>query len=481
MPKPKKQKSLSDAAQKRTALDAYGVDITLKLTCESAAEDYQTKQKKHEFLNAAELPSGGGSIATALTKSPNFKIAIETAMKIPDAKNDPDNKTLEDRINLIKLSIEEKNKFIVDNPTGVSSQVIADELELEKQLLSKHIKIQQKEEIGRLESYFNANANANDNEKRTALGLPNPPAAAGGRHDIDDVKKSLITALKKEHTEQLKTFEGAVNADITNAHKTYDARLNEIAYLARMNREDPQRFLNKVGDLGRKLRKDGYMQAEINKNANKQSLNELPTISSGPANTQDKRFRGLKPEDMVQLETETGRKIQKSKLSKDETVFTIELPGLAWYKSFTNWYSEADAKKDIHGLIAIVRGSGFTTIDLTIEQNDEKLANTLAREAYRAALEAGFDPDDISITLKINGKDKTFKGSELDSLFSSNPNELANIKKKAAQTKQVYKDYKQQHLKDGLEDIKKTSNALQGDDRAEADEEVKRAKQAGRP
>lgn len=477
MPKPKKQKSLSDAAQKRTALDAYGVDITLKLTCESAAEDYQTKQKKHEFLNAAELPSGGGSIAEALTKSPGFKKAIDAAMEIPAAGD----KSLQARIARFKLSIQEKNQFIVDNPTGVSSQVIADELELEKQLLSRHLKIQQKEEINRLESYFNTNTNTNtnDTEIRTALGLTTPQA--GGRQDIEDVKKSLITALKKEHTEQLKTFEGAVNADITNAHKTYDARLNEIAYLARMNREDPQGFLNKVGDLGRKLRKDGYMQAEIDAHALKQSPAPGGLSSSGVTDTRDNRFRGLKPEDMVQLETETGRKIQKSKLSKDETVFTIELPGLAWYKSFTNWYSEADAKKDIHGLIASVRGSGFTTIDLTIEQNDEKLANTLAREAYRAALEAGFEIDDISITLKINGKDKTFKGSELDSLFSSNPNELANIKKKAAQTKQVYKDYKQQHLKDGLEDIKKTSNALQGDDRAEADEEVKRAKQAGRP
>ncbi|MDF1678844.1 MAG: hypothetical protein P1U32_09145 [Legionellaceae bacterium] len=107
------------------------------------------------------------------------------------------------------------------------------------------------------------------------------------------------------------------------------------------------------------------------------------------------------------IRTPSGQGIQVGKSENGQLTFSIKFPGLLTNRGY---YTNArhNTKADLLFQAALVRGTGAPTIITDISHTNLAMRQQLIQEAYDAAIEIGYKPDEITITAngsKVDPKD----------------------------------------------------------------------------
>lgn len=234
------------------------------------------------------------------------------------------------------------------------------------------IKHQQAHEIQVLEEQFN-NAGFNDSFKQ-ALGY--------SEADCDVFKKNMLADLKTAHGKQIATFEEMAKQSMNTLHQASAQQNNQFLFLANLHQNNDKMREKMRVSAGKKAEQAGVKEdvaAETNITKRKIKLS------------------GIELSDLDVIENTTGKNIIRTSDGGYELQFGSYITNPLYYSSPKN-----NVEMDIRTLVEATKVSGAKGIVMNVNFADPELANTRAKQCYKACIESGYDPKDIKIN--INGK-----------------------------------------------------------------------------
>ena len=253
---------------------------------------------------------------------------------------------------------------------------------------------------------------------------------------IAQTKKEMLSELKASQKKELEAFDKSINYDSlipmhdTAAAEAIRADNMRIAVLARMYENGSEKTKKMMNDRA----------AQLALNAQKPDKKADITVN---ANSTSAKFTGMKLTDFAELESITGRKVKVDPIGKDKNGndiarFSIDLPNRIlradWYNS-----SHDNLKAEMKGIVDDVKTTNCTSIIMRLDHDDPEQAKKLARAAYEACIEGGFDPKDIELV--VNGKkmtpDDAFAGGYSKQLQAANKKGEVYTQKTEAEEKRV--------------------------------------------
>lgn len=207
------------------------------------------------------------------------------------------------------------------------------------------------------------------------------------KDEIARIKNDMLAALEKSQTDELAAFNKSLNEpikqilDIPTVQKT--------ATLARYM-ENPE-TRNEINEL---IKQAGGKDARISAGGENRDLASEAT---------DEQLKQLKT-----IRTRSGLKLHK----QGENSFSLNLPHRILGNPLYYLSGQNNIKNDLKSLPEEIQRRGFKSITMNLSHGNQKYALKLAREAYAACRETGFDEKNIKI--KVNGvlmtADKIFAG-----------------------------------------------------------------------
>ncbi len=219
-------------------------------------------------------------------------------------------------------------------------------------------------------------------EPVNAAAAPEGPEAI----DVDALAKELQAAQKDAR----KKFEDDLNSTVNALQVAAQRERDLIGWLAAsecaQRRLQQQTFFSKPSSDYTSLM-TGDMQLKIKQLHT--AIKEKDTKKIGQAGG---------------IRTPSGQGIEVGKSTNDQLTFSIKFPGLI---SNRGYYTNArhNTKADLLFQAALVRGTGASTIITDINHSNPAMEKQLIQEAYDAAIEIGYNPDEITITAKGNKVD----------------------------------------------------------------------------
>ncbi len=199
--------------------------------------------------------------------------------------------------------------------------------------------------------------------------------------DLDALKTELEEAQAKART----TLDEAFGKTVTAFHKAAQRERDLISWLAAVERGKRKALEQSIfsGDPGYDVMMTGTDQEKVKR------LHKA---------IQTKDVQGI--EQAGGLETQSGIPIAVGQDANGQLTFNIKFPAAWWHRGY---YTDAkhNSKADLLFQAALVRGTGAETIVTNIQHSNETVAKQLAREAFEAAREIGYERKEI--TIKLNG------------------------------------------------------------------------------
>lgn len=180
----------------------------------------------------------------------------------------------------------------------------------------------------------------------------------------EDIKATVIKSQK----EQLSTFEETLNEPIK---KMFSASKERVAFLAMINQIEANRakILALTATKG-----------------------EIATRQTTTADANSAYYKNVDLKQLDEIITITGNKVTKS----GEQSYSLALPNrLLSPLYYAN--NKHNVKRDIMMLPLALKARGFDTVTMRIQHPNKEYEKELARTAYEACREAGYDPKDITI------------------------------------------------------------------------------------
>ena len=116
--------------------------------------------------------------------------------------------------------------------------------------------------------------------------------------------------------------------------------------------------------------------------------------------------------------TRSGQRIGIQEGAEGQLNFSLQMPAYPWYGRNSYYTSKADhALNDLRIMAEMVKATGAKGIEFKIEQDNPKLKLHMARKAFQAALDAGFEEDQIDII--VDGKRKSRTDLEKENIKTS--------------------------------------------------------------
>ncbi|KTC65566.1 coiled coil domain-containing protein [Legionella adelaidensis] len=294
--------------------------------------------------------------------------------------------TLTDNTKDAQRSYNKKLKDInttFENDEPYSPQRFTDSFASRRGTASAAITAQQKKDLERLEEKFQDPA---FKAKLTAAGM--------SEGDITKLKDEMKAKLVESHKKEKEAFD-----------KTTTDTLNKWT-------TDQQFETARLSWLLNQYKNNQAMREQIDaivaKKIREQGENELSVQITDKAAI----FKDIKPSDIANITTVTGKP-----LTKTAKGYELEMPNLwlshAYYQGSLN-----RMRADMRSLVGAIRAQGYSGIKLSFDHKDPDHAYKIAREAYAACREEGFEPNKIKMV--INGE--VLKGDELHKkLFGTVP------------------------------------------------------------
>lgn len=207
--------------------------------------------------------------------------------------------------------------------------------------------------------------------------------------EFKQVKDDMVGALKQSQAEQLAAFEQSVNGPLTNM---FEQSKERVAFLAMIDKISQNRSaIDKLVLAG----------------------GNLTAGQGSAANAKSDRFSGVKIGDLKQIMTASGRTLN----STGENNYTLSLPNRLLRPDF--YVSSSNNRKESIMMMPLaLKAQGCDEVTMTINHPNKEYAKLLAREAYEACREAGFETKDIKIVMndEVFSEEKT--GEIRSKLFS---------------------------------------------------------------
>lgn len=212
---------------------------------------------------------------------------------------------------------------------------------------------------------------------RTALELDEETGAT--------LQENLQEALEASHQKELAAFDKATNDAITTLHQTIQKERDRIHFLAALydNNKTMRRAIEELA-AQKKASKDGAsITLSLSNTDNEKALNKAV-------------FKGITLNELPMLQTVTGRT-----LHPQGDGYAMQLPNRLFSPFYYGGWNN-QLEKDLKSMAMATRANGHEAITMTIHHQDQKHAESIARKAYAACRETGFQKE--KITLNVNGK-----------------------------------------------------------------------------
>ncbi|HHT0592257.1 TPA: hypothetical protein ACTXXA_000948 [Legionella anisa] len=290
----------------------------------------------------------------------------------------------------------------------------------------KAIEAQQKKEL----EEFKTALNTPELTEKIKKGLGKTP------EEVEKIKKDLIAEMEKKHSEQLTAFNGSAKENITKLDKASAEEQRLVIFSGMLE--------SWTGQLSETQRKemDAEMERAREENRKRRGMNLPPERTTVEVDCEDSTITAVDPRDLDFIISLSGSKITQQKGKEGEPgLWTVQMTP----RIFSPFYYLSNKEKpqvDMLTMAQAVRASGFDSITMSINFEDEATRKTRAKEAYRAALDAGFDPSPLP---GEEGKEKPLKGivlkdkrtgKEIDPGEIFTTEELAELHKEAANKRQ---------------------------------------------
>jgi hypothetical protein len=287
------------------------------------------------------------------------------------------------------------NNFLADPESTYKPRDVVAYLHVLKDQGRKAITEQQDVERVALEGQFKGAEGAKLQE---ALGIEPEDTEA-----FEKVKTDMLAQLKQSQEKELEKFDKANNDTLNKLHEVSARERARVARLARLEVMDER----------------NSKEIEKLREANIKPDDAMVSVSFSD---KDKRahYKGMSPSDFPTVYGVTGRPIT---YNKESQTFSIDLPNRIFSPLYySGWKS--DLKSDMMEIAESVWACGYSHIEMSVEHSDPEHALELAKQAYAAAREQGFDSD--KVTVNVNGKVLSAK-----EIFKDDPSELEAIEQRA--------------------------------------------------
>lgn len=371
-----------------------------------AADDKPVGSKLSEAANGAE-----DSKKSAQAIETHFKVALSLSVQTKAAKN----------------QFNETIAFLSDQSKTFPPAVISNELMKARNTLLSSIKQQQETEIKKLDELSSKPPFVADVKK--ALGFDNDD-------QVKNFMQESIETLKKSHENQIKAVENTFNSSVTKLSQDAQKERDRITLFAMLDKNNKN--MKKIFD---------ELALKIAENNGTCSI----SIGKGSITDSSERFKGISLKDISErLETATGKKIHYDNASGS---ISMQMPN----RYFSPLYYRGGRNRlqaDLMTMAQFVKAEGNNAIIMSLTHSDKEHGMLLAREAYTACRNAGFDTSNISINL--NGEK-----IDVNKLFEQAPSSRQAAEASATQFKKsadnAYNETKMTptEIKHGLKEIRK--------------------------
>jgi hypothetical protein len=361
-----------------------------------------------------------------------------------------------DTINTYTEQMQKLCQLMVDPNSKFKPSEFLDYLHILKSDTVQAIKDQQHAEITAIKALFDEGENLD--KMKIALGNGGDIATPA---QVESVKKEMLKALEESQKKELEKFEKSTTDTLIKTHKISRDEFVRVSTLARFyNNKHNKEMMDKLIE---DLRKANMKPSDANVEAE---------FSNGLLN-----FKGISVQDLPLIKTLTGQDIHQTKPG----TFTMKLPNrILSPLYYSNW--KTSLKEDMSDIVQAVRACGYSKINLTINHKDAEHALKMAKAAYAASREQGFEADKINIV--VNGEKKT-----AEEIFKDTPSELQAIESKAQHYEQQREAYLPKEYEEGatysqesspteLEAFKAKLNALKAEKVEAGEEEVAEEEEA---
>lgn len=298
-----------------------------------------------------------------------------------------------------------------------------------------------------------------DNDLNTALG------GALSTAELSNVKKDMLASLQESQKNDLTEFNKGTDKPLTQMHTAAKLERNRVNELARLS-EQSENMKKEIERAYQQNRQKGTANLTIGQQKNGRAAS----------------LKGVKITDLRFIESITGLIITPSKTGtdkngKDTYSFSMQLPH-RYLRADYYLSSHNKIKADMLSMVGAVKAAGYSAVTLRLDHPDSEHAMKLARAAYEAAIELGFDTKDI--TLIVNGEktsaDKAFGNSSGD-LKAAHEKAAANTRAEKAADDVLNNDVDEDRFKKFLQEGRLGEATAQ----AEAQDKAMRKSGDGQP
>ncbi|KTD15950.1 coiled coil domain protein [Legionella lansingensis] len=265
---------------------------------------------------------------------------------------------------------------------------------------------------------------------------------------VAKVKKEMLDTLDKKYKAELAEFENSVNKGITDIQTAIQREHDRISYLAGL-----LSLTDKNTSARRKAIQDLY---DEHRRQNPDAYNDPVSLLTNPP-TGDASLKGVRPDKLKLIHSITGIPI-----TNENGTFHMQLP--AWWQDPLYHNSRhQNVDYDIQNLAEAVRACGYDKIIMSVSCDNPDDAREYGRKMYEACINAGFDPDNITIT--VNGEKFTKKEGLKQGKDNEHPGLFQGFSDRWEKTEQRAKKLKEEREQFGKEpeglDLQKCKNTLQ--------------------
>lgn len=265
-------------------------------------------------------------------------------------------------------SIAALNEMILDIPVKYKVEVLIDLMTEIRDDALKAIKEQQAHEVHLLEAQFKDAAFTKSFNKM--LGY--------SEADCKVIQTNMLADLKAAHEKQKATFEQSASQALTSIHQASAQQNSEFLFLVNL------------------YKNNDVMHQQMNSLL--EQKNKQPV--SANMNVLEKRIglTGIKLSDLSVIESVTGKQISRTENGGYALEFGRYIFNPLYYLS-----PKDNVMMDIRTMVEATKASGAKGITMNVNASNPELANTRAKQSYKACIESGYDPKDIKMI--VNGKE----------------------------------------------------------------------------
>jgi len=372
--------------------DQIGLGEDFKFNAECFSNHQKTKSEQATDLTKVFKNE---ALASALKENKALKNGLSDALK--------ESKPFSEARENFKQSVAAFNTLLQRVPEELRAEALISVMKAEMDYAIDTLTTQQTREVGLLVSELN-----DDGELSKLMRASKPSGLGMNDDEFKQARSSLLDDLDASHKEQLEKFEKSNQKSYTQlldaAQKDMNGRMQFLAALSQYNDK---------------------MKEELRLLAAKH-FEESPLRAGSGTSDRDENIAYVKLSDLKTIYSKTGKEIKQTKPGEFSLEFGAVLTLDPRKSNMMYAFLGNQIEHDLELMARAVKAGGSTDIEFDIDFNHPEICEERARQAYKAAIEAGFPAEKIKIN--IHGNEM-----KINDLYKGRVKELGTLKERAQQ------------------------------------------------